>query len=90
MSAGAVPRMGGSNDERHSGHVDVAMADPDCPLCGLAEAASPALNVDMITAALKATLAVYDARIGWAGAYDHGDPPTIDAIAKGIAARLPL
>ncbi len=27
------PTEGTSNNERHSGHVDVAMTDPDCNLC---------------------------------------------------------
>lgn len=32
--------LGSSNNERHSGHVDVAMSDPDCEFCNPAEARS--------------------------------------------------
>jgi len=51
---------------------------------------SKPITADAIAAALKEALAAYDADIGWrAGSgYDHGDPPTADQIAKGMAARL--
>lgn len=41
-----------------------------------------------VATALDATLEVRDARIGWAGAYDHGDPPTALEVASGIVPRL--
>ena len=33
--------MGTSNDQRHSGHIDAAMADPDCALCNPLMLSSP-------------------------------------------------
>lgn len=38
--------------------------------------------------ALDAALEVRDARIGWAGAYDHGTPPSTLEVASGIVPRL--
>lgn len=43
----------------------------------------------MLATALEGALAAFDARIGWDGPYDHGDPPTADQLAHSIWARLP-
>ncbi|HYI67101.1 MAG TPA: hypothetical protein VEW95_09275 [Candidatus Limnocylindrales bacterium] len=41
-----------------------------------------------LATALQGALDARDGRIDWSGAYDHGQPPSVEQIARSMAPRL--